>query len=48
MLDEWLDVEDVVLDTVDEVVVGRSPPTIELNKLAPPVVEGLCEIISVI
>ena len=49
MLDEWLDVEDVVVATADEVVldpVDRIPPTTELNTPLPPVVEGLYEIIS--
>jgi hypothetical protein len=40
VLDEWLDVEDAVLDTADDVVVDRSPPTTELNKS---LVEGLAD-----
>jgi len=40
VLDEWLDVEDAVLDTADDVEVDRSPPTTELNKS---LVEGLAD-----
>jgi len=46
VLDEWLDVEDVVVGTADDAVldpVGRSSPTTELNTALPPVVEGLAD-----